>query len=690
MLNNYNILCIIVPRGNLLVFVLKYHMDKPSDMGVVEDIVRTLVTMDGYWILALTSYENVFDFPLFYIMSILCACLFVLSIIFHLKYRKLKKEYSDTKKNLEESCLELEAANKQLIASEEELNRQFIEIEEQKNKLKLSKERYLLASDGAEFGIWDLDMETKTVYLSKKAREITGVNPQDGNVALSDLKDFLHPSDKNYVVNQFYRHISNQLEIFEVQCRLLSIPKEDEWISIRGKALLDQDNRVIRLAGSVTNISKGKRTEDEIRRLAYFDIMTDLPNRAYFNNWMEEYLKDENPQVFSILFMDIDNFKSINDLLGHSYGDKILVEIAKKLKESILPGSELIRFGGDEFVIIAPLLEGDEASSYLEQLLKGFEEPFEMQDYAFSITFSIGIATYPYDGDEIETLLKHVDLALNDIKSSGKNGYKLFSREMKDTITARVKIESDLIQAIENDEFELYYQPKFDITEQRITGYEALIRWNHPDGMVYPGTFIPIAEETGLIIPIGEWVIREAVKQLDQWNKMGFDSLTIAINLSPRQLRDHRLLEIFKSLDEEYPNCLQNIEVEITETMAIQDTLNGAYVLGQLKKLGLKIALDDFGTGYSSLNYFTALPIDTIKIDRSFVHNFNGEKTKKAVVKAVITLAHACQLKVIAEGVETIEQYEAMKNESCDIIQGYLISKPLPQAKAIGLLEITA
>lgn len=602
---------------------------------------------------------------------------------------KFEKEFRFLEKSLKKTNMELAVAMEQINSSDTELFEQFLEIQDQKEKLKISRERYRLAVEGAEVGIWDVDLNKNEIYLSRLSREIAGMEEKQDTITYEDVLEKILKADREEVIDKFMRYISKQIDYFQVKCRIKVSDGKYTWINIRGKALCDEQDKPIRIAGSISNINKEKIAEAKINRLAFYDPLTGLPNRTYFNQLMEDYIHINKQEHFALLFIDIDNFKSINEALGHSYGDEILCKIADTLKKKACENA-LVRFGGDEFVIVVMNNQNDdELRVFAEEVLSEFQKPFVVEGLEFFITLSIGAATYPFAGLTQEELLKHADIALNDVKLHGKNGYKLFSFALDESIAKRLKLERDLRQAIEHQEFELYYQPKLDMKSNRVIGYEALIRWHHPQrGLVSPLEFIPFAEETGLIIPIGEWVIYKAAQQLQLWHLDGHEQLTIAINLSVKQLQDAHLVERFKNISDQTGVDLSKLELEITESTALYDIDYAINVLNELKALGLKVSLDDFGTGYSSLNYLTLLPIDHLKIDKSFITNIINQKSGEQIIRSVISLAHACHLKVIAEGVETKHQLDFLRNEACDMIQGFYISQPVPKHEAIEFMMI--
>jgi diguanylate cyclase (GGDEF)-like protein/PAS domain S-box-containing protein len=626
-----------------------------------------------------------------FLIFILSLTVIIILLLFFVKdytlRKKAEKEMILTKNNLQESYMELEAAHEQLLSSEEELNRQFIELQQKEEALRISRERYRLASKGAEVGMWDWDFNLSGIYLSTKAKEIVGLE-EKGLIPSDIIIKKIVKIDRDLFKSQFKSHYDGKNDIFEVKCRIRVSTQQFSWVYIRGKILFDE-GKPIRIAGSINNINKEKLSEAKIKKLAYYDELTNIPNKAFYNKTIKRYRKDNRTEKFAILFVDLDNFKSINDCLGYEYGDNVLKKIVEILSNNIKFGDELIRFGGDEFIIIARNFDTKEQlKNYAENIIRNFRETIQISGFGLSITLSIGISVYPNDDDKLENLLKHADMALNEAKHKGKDRCEVYSKELNDSIVSKVQLERDLRQAIANNEFKLYYQPKFNLTKDKIIGYESLIRWQHPErGLVSPIEFIPFAEEVGLILPIGEWVIKESINQLSKWNNMGYKDISISINLSPKQFKDINLITLFKNVLREKNVQAKYIELEITETTAIYDMGYAVKVLKELREIGFKIALDDFGTGYSSLNYLNSLPIDILKIDKSFIDNIIVKKEGEQIIKSVISLAHAYSMEVIAEGVETEEQLDFLREENCDAIQGYYVSKPKINCEAISMID---
>ena len=422
--------------------------------------------------------------------------------------------------------------------------------------------------------------------------------------------------------------------------------------------------------------------EEEIKQLAYYDYLTGLPNRRLFNDKLNHSIldADQNKYSLGVLFLDLDSFKRINDTMGHSKGDELLKMIAKRLTNILSEEDTICRVGGDEFLILINNIENvNYINKILEKLLNTFKEPFAIDHHHLYMTASIGAAIYPIDGLDIETLIKNADIAMYIAKDEGKNRFALCTTMIKDNITHELQLTNSLYHALDRNELELYYQPQVEIITGEIIGLEALIRWNHKDlGLVNPINFIYIAEKTGLILPIGEWVIRSACIQNKKWQVAGILSVPIAVNISINQFQNTNMVEVITKIIKETDLEPRYLEIEITENIIMKETEYIIESLNQLKQIGIKISIDDFGTEYSSLNYIKQLPIDRIKIDMSFIKGINKNIKDEAIIKVIIVLAKNLGLKVIAEGVEAKDQLDFLRDQMCDDIQGYYFYKPMP------------
>jgi diguanylate cyclase (GGDEF)-like protein len=434
-----------------------------------------------------------------------------------------------------------------------------------------------------------------------------------------------------------------------------------------------------------------QKANDQLQHVATHDALTGLPNRVLLNDRLEQTiaLAERSRQQFAVLMVDLDRLKSINDSLGHEAGDQLLKEVAVRLKSTLRKGDTLARIGGDEFIIILTGISGPhDVESAISHLLREVSQPFELAAIEIQTSPSVGVSLYPHDGTDPQTLTKHADAAMYHAKKTGRGTFRFFSPEMNAFTRERLELECALRSAVSRQEFVLHYQPKVDFNTGQIVSVEALIRWSHPGrGMVPPAEFIPLAEETGLILPIGAWVLNEACRQLRAWHEQGHGHLRIAVNLSARQFQEQNLLEVVRTALEHARLDPRFLELELTETAVMQDAVHSAAVLRSLSDLGVRISVDDFGTGYSSLSYLQRFPLNKVKIDRSFVREIAHSPGDSEIVRAIVSLAHSLRLAVIAEGVETIEQLTFLDKIGCDQYQGYFCSPPVPAAALAELVR---
>jgi diguanylate cyclase (GGDEF)-like protein/PAS domain S-box-containing protein len=442
-----------------------------------------------------------------------------------------------------------------------------------------------------------------------------------------------------------------------------------------------ENEKVVEVIGSVVDITDKKEAEKKIQHMAYYDMLTDLPNRVLFSQRLWDAIRAaeaKNGQI-AVMYFDLDNFKRINDTLGHTTGDLVLKEVSKRLR-NITNGKELVsRMGGDEFILLISDIESEDyASQRAGEILNVFKPSFNIDGNEFFITPSIGISIYPSDGQNMEELIRNADMAMYRAKEYGKNNYQFYNISMNSMAIERLTMENDLRRAIDNNELYLVYQPKVDITSGKIVGCEALIRWNHPEkGLVSPAEFIPFAEESGLIVPIGEWALYTACRQNRLWQEMGCKNIRMSVNISAVQFHQGNLIGTVRKVLEETNLDPIYLELEITENIIMQNTEKVQEDLRKLKKMGISISVDDFGTGFSSLSYLKKFSIDIIKIDQSFIKDINNNPNDEAIVTAIINMAKGLNLRVIAEGVETKEQLFLLGEKKCNEIQGYLSGKPM-------------
>ncbi len=463
------------------------------------------------------------------------------------------------------------------------------------------------------------------------------------------------------------------------------------WVGIT--AVRDEEGDLVSFVCFFSDISERKASERRIHRLAYYDALTHLPNRTLFQDRLHTALQqaERNGQWVVLMFLDLDRFKPINDSLGHAAGDRMLQEVATRLSACVSQDDTVARMGGDEFTLLLPS-QGDReialkrAIQVAELILGRLARPFTLEGREFFVTASIGVALSPQDGAELSLLMKNADTAMYHAKEMGKNNFQFYQAEMNARALERLELESDLRRALELGEFVLHYQPQFTGDGRRLTGAEALLRWQHPRrGLVPPSEFIPVLEEIGLVAQVGDWLLAEACKQLRSWHKAKVRVPKVSVNLSARQFADGQLGERIAAILYETgipPACL---ELELTESILMSDVAEAMQILSGLKRLGLAIAVDDFGTGYSSLNYLKQFPIDVLKIDRSFVDGLPHGEQDAQIARAIIAMAHSLNLMVIAEGVESQAQLDFLREHGCDEVQGYLFGRPMP-AEQFGML----
>jgi diguanylate cyclase (GGDEF)-like protein len=462
-----------------------------------------------------------------------------------------------------------------------------------------------------------------------------------------------------------------------------------KWIAI--SAVHDVEGNITHYIASFTDITERKMAEAQISQLAYHDTLTGLLNRFSLKSQLEQALAmaHRDQRALAVMFLDMDRFKTINDTLGHAVGDKLLMEVANRLRNSVRESDIVARPGGDEFVVVLTEVEDATAAARLaDKILQVLGQRYRLGKNELHSTVSIGLAFYPNDGDDGETLMKNADTAMYHAKSQGRNNIQFFTAEMNQVALKRLMLDQDLRVAVETRQFELHYQPQLDSRDGRIVGVEALVRWRHPrDGLISPGEFIPVAEETGLILQLGEWVLDEACRQLRAWQDVGIKDVTMAVNLSAHQLRSPVLLTQVAHALEKHGLAGTDLELEITESAAMHDPAASISQLKALRDLGVRLSIDDFGTGYSSLSYLKLLPIHTLKLDQSFVRDIETDSNDVAICTATIALAHNLGLAVIAEGVETEAQRLLLTSHQCDFMQGYLFSKPLPAEAALAFIK---
>ncbi|HET9316620.1 MAG TPA: EAL domain-containing protein, partial [Vicinamibacteria bacterium] len=457
---------------------------------------------------------------------------------------------------------------------------------------------------------------------------------------------------------------------------------------------LDDDGTPRGAIGVCLDITERKRVEEQVRSLAYRDSLTGLPNRLLFHDRLSMAVASahRHRRGVAVLFLDLDRFKVINDSLGHSVGDRLLQEVAERLRSCVREGDSVARLGGDEFtVLLQDVGTPADAARIAEKVLDSLRVPVRLDGHELFVTGSVGVSLFPEDGQSAETLIKNADTAMYRAKEQGRDGLQLYTPVMSVAALERLALESGLRRALARNEFVLHYQPILDIAGRRLHGVEALLRWRHPElGLLGPDRFLPLAESTGLVLRIGPWVLREACRQVREWQQRGHPELCLAVNMSVRQFLQPGLLGTVSAVLEETGLAAPHLEIEITETDAMQNAELMGETLRGLVSLGVRLSIDDFGTGYSSLGYLKRFPIQTLKIDRSFVGDVVSDQDDAAIVSAILAMARTLKLHVVAEGVETAEQLEFLSSRGCERAQGFYLGRPLPHEEVERALGIAA
>jgi diguanylate cyclase (GGDEF)-like protein/PAS domain S-box-containing protein len=551
-----------------------------------------------------------------------------------------------------------------------------------------AKERLDLALEGSSLALWDWDLATNEVFFSEGWAEILGVTLEGTNGATFRGEQVIalnHTDDQP----RFEAALSNALrgasDEFSCDYRVPGRNGGWEWLHSSGKVTeRDASGQVRRMTGTTANITARKAAEERVEFLATRDPLTGLPNRMLLNDRLALGLANaaRKKTRLAFMFIDLDRFKTINDSLGHDVGDELLKRVASRLLACVRASDTVARLGGDEFAIILENLppDGQEAQSIAEKMISSLAAPIQAGEHQLNTSCSLGIAVYPDDGDDAQTVMKHADVAMYDAKAKGRNNYQFFSQAMNAKAQHRLAIENYLRLAQRKNELQLYYQPRVGFRTGEVTGVEALLRWHHPQlGLVEPEEFISVAEDSGLIVPIGEWVFEEAFRQVAEWQRKSERSLAIAVNLSGAQMFDaKRLTAAIEGALQKSGLDPHDVELELTESMLLKNSDDAAAALKHLGELGVGIAVDNFGTGVSSLSYLRQLPIDTIKVDSSFVRDIGADANDEAIIRAIIAMTHSLKLNVVAEGVEREEQYRVLRDLECDEYQGFYFSKPLP------------
>ena len=573
------------------------------------------------------------------------------------------------------------------------VGRDITERKQAEREITRAKERLDLALVGSGLAIWDWDLVNNQVFFSENWRGLLGARQveREGFVYPSEeILEWNHPDDRERFRVALFETAKGTVDDFQCEFRAPGETEEWVWLHSKGKVTQrDADGRALRMTGTTANISKRRLAEERVEYLATRDPLTGLPNRMLVNDRLEQGVANaaRKRAGLAFMFIDLDRFKTINDSLGHDVGDELLKRVAARLSACVRATDTVARLGGDEFAVILENLAGsgnrdvhEGAQQVAEKMIAALASPIMINTHHLTTSCSIGIGIYPTDGPDPKTLMKHADVAMYDAKAKGRNNYQFFSHELNAKAQERLSIENYLRLALRREELLLYYQPRVSFRTGKITGVEALIRWQHPrHGLLAPDKFIGVAEDSGLIVPMGEWVIDHAFRQVAEWQQKSGRDIRLAVNMSVGQMFDaDRLVRVLEQTAKAAALDLHTVELELTESMLLKNIDDTAVLLKQLGDMGLGLAIDDFGTGYSSLSYLKQLPVDSIKVDSSFVRDIGTDPNDEAIIRAIIAMTHSLKLNVIAEGVENEDQYRVLRDLECDEYQGFFFSKPLP------------
>jgi len=554
-------------------------------------------------------------------------------------------------------------------------------IEREDAHLRESEEKFRLISESSKVGIFQLDRHRNCIYANEEMSAISGLSGED--LLAQGWLNVVHPDDKRRIADQFQLMFAHNVGHINLDCSLMLSDGSVKWVTGDVAPMQDAEDQQIGYLGTLSDISELKQAYDQLEQMAFYDTLTGLANRRLFRNRLEHMLSNipRTGTGVALILIDLDHFKHVNDSMGHDSGDSLLTVISERLKHCVRFTDTVARLGGDEFAVILPNVPDTlTVSAIAEKILHSLSKPVLLDDQEVGISASMGISMAPEDSNSAEVLIKNADLALYKAKDEGRNNFKFFTTEMNTLLVKHLNLVAQLRQAIDAQALHLQYQPQIDLLTGQLVGFEALVRWNHKErGLISPAEFIPAAEETSLIIPLGRWILRTACKQMKALNdsRLINNRAVMAVNLSIKQFDDLQLSKYIGDLLIEFGLRPSQLELELTESMLMENIEETVETLNNLKALGVGLSIDDFGTGYSSLAYLKRLPVNVIKVDRSFVMDIPNDTEDMEITAAVIAMAHKLRYKVVAEGIETDEQYQFLRESGCDYGQGYFFSPPL-------------
>ena len=668
-----------------LVFYVNNRIEELKKQGIYDQIYK------NYFYEHSDYYYRKLFVEAFYIILALISVSVIGGISLKRYIQILKVKVVQNYRELEEANQTLQQQNEEIQAQYDEIQSQYQEIEEHKEELEKIEERYRMVFEITNDGLWDFDLIEDHLILAPDWAYRLGIpGPRIENFSLH-WTELVHLKDQTILLEQLLDNFNIQGESWSRDVEFLDRNKKPFWVHVNAKLVRDFEQRLVRIVGSFSDISVHKEYEEKIYKLAYYDYLTNIPNRVLLKEKLENVLKEikiRETQA-ALFYIDLDNFKHINDTLGHGYGDLLLKEISDVFKDMMKPDCTAFRVGGDEFIVLCEHIRDDhQIREMAEGLLEQLRREWRINEIETYVSVSVGITVIPEDGIDYHEILKNADAAMYVAKEEGKGRYKFFHEDMLRKVKMRSEMENNIRKAIEKKEFILYYQPYYDVVTREIIGMEALVRWKHTNGdIIPPSVFIPIAEETGQIQEIGTWVLKEACKQNKKWQDMGFPKIPISVNVSEIQMEDGDFPDLIIEALRESELLPKYLHIEVTESCVIKSIEKAIELQRIIRNMGIQICLDDFGTGYSSLNHLQNLPISTVKIDKSFVDQILMRDEKSLILEEIISIAHKLKMNVIAEGVEKENQMQYLKSKCCDCIQGYYFSKPLSKEEMEELFQ---
>jgi diguanylate cyclase (GGDEF)-like protein/PAS domain S-box-containing protein len=570
----------------------------------------------------------------------------------------------------------------------EELSSAKDQLEEALSKAEDSERRYRVLSDTSPVGIWQMDLEGRTLYMNESIRTLLEIPHGTDDLTIT-LADMVIPEDAapmETALRLWSRGTPGEFEL-RVAGR---ISGDQVYLVMSGVGLPATARDAATILVTAVDVTERKKAEAAMQHMAHHDALTGLPNRSLFVERIQFSLQEAERvgSFMGVLFLDLDHFKDVNDTLGHPVGDELLIQVSKRLLQCARTSDTVARLGGDEFAILCSNLKSpDQAAELAQRIVATIASPYEIAGQEIHTATSIGISTYPIDAKEPDRLVSFADMALYTAKEQGRSNYKFFDQKMDEVVQRRKALENELREALLSDQFMLHFQPQIDLASGRIVGAEALVRWNHPTrGMVYPGEFIPVAEQCGLITPLGQWVIEASFIQAKAWQEVFSGHFRVSINLSAVQFRQKNLVQKIGEMLQSTGADPTKLEFEITESMLMENPDQAVRAMTGLHELGFSLAIDDFGTGFSSLAYLKKFPVDCLKIDKSFVWDMLDDPDYATITSSIIKLAHSLNLRVVAEGVESGQQADFLQTELCDLVQGYFYGKPVAASELAARL----